>query len=78
MKKFLISSAISVVILSAAAPLVARNTNSASQEKNRIVGEVTAIDWGARRVTIRSHHVSSGTAQRALVGESSCNFILGH
>lgn len=54
MKKLLISSAISLVILSVAAPLVARNTDSANQEKNRIVGEVTAIDSGARRLTIRT------------------------
>src|SRR6266567_3904884 len=54
MKKLLISSAISLAILSAAVPLVARNTDPANQEKNRIVGEVTAIDSGARRVTIRT------------------------
>ena len=54
MKKFLISSAIFIVILSAAVMLFARSTDPAHQEKNRIVGEVTAIDSGARRLTIRT------------------------
>ena len=54
MKKFLISSAIFIVILSAAVMLFARSTDPANQEKNRIVGEVKAIDSGARRLTIRT------------------------
>src|SRR2546421_9968444 len=54
MKKFLISSAIFIVILSAAVMLFARSTDPAHQEKNRIVGDVTAIDSGARRLTIRT------------------------
>lgn len=68
MKKLLIRHAISVLILSVAAPLVARNTDSVNQEKNRIVGEVTAVDSGARRVTIRT---DGGKTVIVLTGEAT-------